>query len=197
MKYPGFIGGSYTLDAYSVDSQDALNLYVEKVDSGSGKANAIMRLRPGLLYWDNAPKNPIRAMLQTDTAVYIVAGDTLYQLDTVGTWTSRGNVGDDAVHSPAQIIPNGTQLLVKSAGNAFYDNGAGVVGVTFTGPTGTVDTADNLITKTAGDDFTPDMEGKDISIGGVNYRVSYVTDGTVLTVEGSAGTTSGVTYTTE
>lgn len=129
MKYPGFIGGFYTASTPEIDAQRAVNLYPEAVESGTGKNRAALIGTPGTDQWATAPKAPIRALWSGDggNRMFCVAGDTLYEVDSSGTFTSRGAVGDDATHTPAKIIPNGNSILVISAGDAYIDNGAGVI----------------------------------------------------------------------
>jgi len=124
-RYPGFIGGSYY--ASKVDTQRSINLYPEAVESGSRPP--VLRGTPGTDLWHTAPKSPIRALWSGDdgTRCFVVAGDTLYEVDSFGTFSSRGAVGNDS--NPAEIYVNGTQLLCISAGQAYISNGGAVSSV--------------------------------------------------------------------
>ena len=46
MKFDGFIGPSYELDAREVDCQRAVNIYPEVVESGKGKDGVVSFFRP-------------------------------------------------------------------------------------------------------------------------------------------------------
>ncbi len=50
-----------------------------------------------------------------------------YSAGALSYYTQRGDIGDDAAHSPVQMFPNGEQLFIVSAGNAYLDNGLGPV----------------------------------------------------------------------
>ncbi len=132
MRFPGFIGPSYESRSVNVDAQRTINLYPEVVESGSGKNKAVLYGTPGLATFCTLPKSPVRCLWAGDDRLFAVAGDTLYEVFSGGTYAAQ--TGAIAVDSePAQIFPNGTQLLVVSGGRAYVDNGAGPVQCTFDG----------------------------------------------------------------
>jgi hypothetical protein len=131
MRYDNFVGGTYVLPSLAANAERAINLYPESV-GGAGKAKIVFRTTPGLIAWAALPKFPIRclcadvgpddALVGVGRSLFCIAGDTLYQIHGDGTWTPIGMVGDDPAHSPAYMYPNGRQMFIISAGNAFcYD----------------------------------------------------------------------------
>lgn len=123
MRFPNFVGGTYQSDSFSADAQRTLNLYPELVESRSGKNSYRFHGRPGLVELAELPTSPVRCLWAGDERLFAVAGSKLYEVFSDGTYDERGDVGDDASHSPAQIHTNGNQLLIISAGEAFLDNG--------------------------------------------------------------------------
>jgi hypothetical protein len=201
MKYPGFIGPAYQLDAYSADSQESVNLYPEKVESGTGKSEWILKGTPGIDLWiTGSGIGPIRGMLQTDTGLYYVSTDTLYRRNTDGTTDTIGAVGTDVGDSPVFIHANGTQLLVVSAGDVWSVNGSTLAAVTWTGDSGKVNvtppTASSWWSQvdwvnTAGSDkFLSSWVGKTVTIDGTPHVVRSVESDTRMWVTGLANGTN-------
>jgi hypothetical protein len=115
-------------------------------------------------------------------------------------YNQRGDVGTDGL--PAQIFPNGSQLLIVSAGIAYYDNGAGPVAATFSGGgVGVVDTAaavfpaGSLVTWVSGSTFAGLAAFQQIVINAVTYVIGNVIDSTHLTLLiNNAGVQSSVAW---
>jgi hypothetical protein len=102
---------------------------------------------PGLATWQLIGGTPIRCLWPGENRLLAVAGDHLYELFGDGSSIDRsvpgfsgssgvgpqgGSVGNDNL--PAQIFPNGNQILIISAGRAYCDNGNGPVPVQFSDP---------------------------------------------------------------
>ncbi len=94
MKFDGFIGPSYELDAREVDCQRAVNIYPEVVESGKGKDGIVSFFRPTdgteefmtvgsgpirMILEDRIPKNdsPIQALKR----YFIASGSELFALE--------------------------------------------------------------------------------------------------------------------
>jgi hypothetical protein len=129
MIFPGFAGPTYALASLAADAQRAINIYPEIVESGTGKAKLYYRATPGLAAWGTLPTAPVRGLWAGSGILYAVGGSKLYSVSSGGTPTLRGDVTDDATHSPVQFFPNsaGTELFIVSAGQAFVDTGTGPV----------------------------------------------------------------------
>lgn len=129
----GFIGGTYEARSLRLDAQRTVNLYPEIDQSGGGKAVKALLGTPGLSVFTTLPSAPVRCLWAGEGRLFAVAGSKFYEVTSGGGFTLRGDVGDDAGHTAAQIFPNavGTQLLIVSAGAAYVDNGTSVAACTF------------------------------------------------------------------
>jgi hypothetical protein len=92
MRFPGFIGPSYTLRTLNVDCQRTVNLYPEINELGNGKEKEVASLisTPGLRLAKSVGTGPIR-LIHCDPAlrVFVVSGATIYQFTQAeGTWTA-------------------------------------------------------------------------------------------------------------
>lgn len=84
MKYEGFIGQSYTLQAFSADCQQTVNLYPQADESGTGKNAFNLFSTPGLkkvqTYADVAT-GPMRgAYWSSVDRFFVVVGDKLFEV---------------------------------------------------------------------------------------------------------------------
>lgn len=147
MKIPLSTGSSYTARTLAAAAQECRNLFTETVQVPEGKSQQTLYLRPGTALMKDLTSidTPIRGVWTGGGRLFVVCGSTLVELNADGSgvpqWDApveRMDVGDDASHSPAQIIANGSQILVISAGLAYYDAGDGNNGqCMFPAPTGT------------------------------------------------------------
>jgi hypothetical protein len=132
MKFENFVGASQALPSLAINAERTVNLYPETV-GGAGKSKLALRTTPGLATWSTLPTTPLRALCSdvgpddarggAGRSLFAIAGSKLYQIHGDGTYTEIGDVGDDAAHTPAFIIPNGTQFLIVSAGEAYVYDG--------------------------------------------------------------------------
>jgi hypothetical protein len=194
MKF-NFLGPSYESESLNIDAQQSINLYVE-LDKATGKPALLGT--PGLTLFATLPTTPVRGLWAGEDRLFAVGGSVLYEVTSGGSVTSRGTVADDATHSPVQIFPNGTQLMIVSAGHVYYDNGAGPVEATFTDSDFTdleIDASDNTKVSSVLLPFTAGDVGRYINItGGTGFtvqmvRVTAVDEDGVATVSAALGTT--------
>ena len=123
-QYPGFIGGSYQSRSLSQSADRTYNLYAEQPESKSGKTAAALYGRPGMSTFCTLPTSPVRGLWAGDERLFAVSGSRLYEVFAGGTYNDRGDVGND--NQPAQMFPNGNQLLVISGGYAWLDTGTSI-----------------------------------------------------------------------
>lgn len=132
----GLVGPTYSLSSPNLDSQRSINLFVEAIESGSGKSKVALRGTPGLHTWATLPTAPVRALWAGEDRLFAVGGDKVYEVSSSGTATDIGGgstgavtvIADDALHSPVQIFPSGdgTQIFIVSAGRAYFHDGTGL-----------------------------------------------------------------------
>jgi len=202
-RFPGFIGGSYLAASVNAACQRSQNLFPEAIEAdGETKSVGMLRARPGIgAPFITLPTSPIRGLfaggapLTTGGRLFAVAGSKLYEVFSGGTSSLLGDVGDDAAHSPVQMIPNGNQLGIVSAGKFYLADGITVAQPLFISAHGVVDTSGTAVTWDEGDNFTAAMAGQQIIINGVGYTVASVTDNQHLVLTSSAGTQTAVAYT--
>ncbi len=115
-------------------------------------------------------------------------GPTLY--------TSKGDVGDDAGHSRAQIFANsvGTQLFIVSAGFGYVADGLTIYRAQLKNGEGTVTTSGTAVTRVSGNEFDPSLVGNTFLIDGARFTVASVADIDNLTLNEDAGTRTAPAY---
>src|ERR1700752_1456411 len=171
MRFP-FVGAAYTLPTARANAQSSINLYLETDESGTGKSPAQLVGRPGLTLFTTLPPSPIRGIWIGEARMFVVAGASVYEVFSNGTYTSHGTVANDG--NPAQIFPNGNQIAIVSGGFLYYDNGdgAGVQQPTFPGFSGTavggIAGATNLVFWLSGDKFDSTMMGRVLTLNATN-----------------------------
>lgn len=112
MRFPGFIGPSYTLQSVNVDCQRCVNMYPEINDLGTGKEHEIACLAPtpGLRVLLTLPKFPIRCEWRaSNDEVFVVAGNGFYRIEAGFTYTELGTLNTDT--GPVSIADNGIQVF--------------------------------------------------------------------------------------
>lgn len=99
-------GQSYALPDQPSDAQKSLNLYAERVESGSGKAAYILRPTYGLKALTTLGTGPIRALFETSSGLLLcVSGSSLYKLvgetpsflTTLATGSGHVSITDNGV----------------------------------------------------------------------------------------------------
>jgi len=196
----GFISGSFPEASPNSDAQRSINLYPQFAESGTAASEGTLRGTPGLAVLATLPKSPIRGLwaggapLTTGGRLFAAAGDTLYEVFANWTYTALGTIGDDAGHTPVQIFPNGSQLFIVSAGNAYLADGISVTQPQTFGFQGTVNTVGTACTWVSGDQFDAGLGAQQIVINGSPYIVSAYGSPTAITLNVTAGTQTGVPY---
>jgi hypothetical protein len=119
----GFCGGAYESESAHADKQECINLYPERDESGAGKSPVRLMATPGLVEFGELDDAPLRGLFTGEDRCFAAAGETLYEVFSDGSFDDIGAIDDDASHSPVQIFPNGLELFVVSAGEAYVHNG--------------------------------------------------------------------------
>lgn len=110
MRFPGFIGPSYTLQSVNVDCQRCVNLFPEMDDLGTGKEKEVASLvpTPGLTLLLTLAASPVRALWRaSNNQLFAVGGNKFYrissawvatELGTLNTSTGAVSIADNGLH---------------------------------------------------------------------------------------------------
>lgn len=104
-----FVGAAYEARSLNVDSQRAINCFLE-LDNASPRAPIALYGTPGTVLQFTLPTSPVRGCIADTTYSYWVAGNTVYKVSTSNTVTSLGTIGSDT--GPVSMAFNGTQTLI-------------------------------------------------------------------------------------
>ncbi len=114
MKYPGFIGGAYTLRSKSLDAQRCVNLYLIADEKGTGKdGNAGMLVSvPGKRLALNAGNDGVIRGLYTASngEGFLVCFNKIYKLNSDKTTTDIGTIVTQS--GLVSMADNGVQLMI-------------------------------------------------------------------------------------
>jgi len=126
--------------------------------------------------------------------MFVAAGSKLYEVFSNNTYNLRGDIANDG--NPVQMFPNGNQLFVVSAGQAWVDTGTAVIPAIFPNRFGTVsvDTTGLIVTWLSGTQFDASMVGGIIYIDSAPFTVTSYTSATVIGISEPAQTTGSATY---
>jgi hypothetical protein len=111
-----FVGGSYALDFRKADVQRAVNLYVSIIESGSGKAPAVLQSIPGLSLFASLGAE-IRGAHEVNGQLFVVAGSGLYEISSAGVATNRGALSSST--GPVDMDHGLFQLVVVDGDNGY------------------------------------------------------------------------------
>lgn len=85
-----FVGPSYPLGNKAA-SERSINLFLAAIESGTGKAPFILQSIPGLTLFSTL-SGEYRGGINIGGRAFVVAGNTLYELSSLGVATSRGTL---------------------------------------------------------------------------------------------------------
>jgi hypothetical protein len=111
-----FVGVSYALDNRRADVQRSVNLYPAPIESGSGKAQMMLRSIPGLVsrYVVGAVG---RGAYEINGRTWVVVGSGLYELTSITTAALRGTLNTSTGF--VSMASNTTQLVVVDGANGY------------------------------------------------------------------------------
>lgn len=104
-----FATQSYKSTSLPLSAQRAVNVFAER-EPPDAKTQVAVFGAPGIVTWATCGSGPIRGMRQLGGVLYVVSGNTLYSVSSLGVATPVGG----AVSSSAPVVmsDNGTQLLI-------------------------------------------------------------------------------------
>lgn len=111
MKFPGFVGQTYQLDAVTFDCQRAVNVYPIVSESGTSKSVSAIVSCPGYEEFASVGGGPIRgAKTASSGRAFVVSGFDFYEINKNGTGTLLGTLLTAV--SRVSMDENGTQLMI-------------------------------------------------------------------------------------
>ena len=114
------VGPSYNLRVRKADVQRSIGLFPSIVESGNGKAPAILQSVPGLILFADAGAE-IRAMRTLkDGRLFVVNGSSFSEIDSAGVVTSRGTLNTST--GAADIAQNLIQAIIVDGPNGYVMN---------------------------------------------------------------------------
>ena len=121
MKIP-FIGGSYTGRSPNVASQTMVNYFYEKNVDGESLVST-----PGATVKKDLGNGEVRGGIAYNELAYFVMGNTLYELNSAGTSTSRGTINTSSgrvsmAHNGVRSGANQQIMIVDGSDGWIYDN---------------------------------------------------------------------------
>lgn len=120
-RWPGFIGGSNTLQSVIADGERTVNMYVEPTSAQAAQNAAALYSIPGYRTWSQSSTDVGgRALRAADGRLFGVLGAGFYEWGSTGVPTKHGSVAQDA--NPAQIVYNGKvagQVGIASGGSVY------------------------------------------------------------------------------
>lgn len=120
MRFPGFIGPSYTLQSVNVDCQRCVNLFPEINALGTGKEREVAALvpTPGLLRLLTLANSPVRGLWRASNgSLFAVGGNKFYQISSSWVATELGSLNTST--GPVSIADNGLHVVVVDGTNGY------------------------------------------------------------------------------
>ena len=121
-SYPGFCGPSYESQSPLASSERCMNLYPERLEMGD-QQQVVLYSTPGLKAFSESTSGPCRGLFAQNGRCFVVMANTLYELNSAGTFTSLGTVAGDS--NPATFATNGDggdELFVTSGDQGYLYN---------------------------------------------------------------------------
>lgn len=108
-RFP-FIGPSYVYPEVEFDAQRSINLQLVKSETETSKDVGALEGTPGLKQFCDLQVDKIRGGHKVRGRVFFVAGNTLFELYSDGTFTSRGTINTSA--GLVSMADNGQELCL-------------------------------------------------------------------------------------
>jgi hypothetical protein len=124
MRFPGFIGPTYSVQSKNVDCQRCINWYPQVNETGHGKDQEVACLlpTPGLTTLVTLPYDPVRGVYTASNGVlYAVGGNKVYVIEvTLGVWgyTELGTLTTSS--GPVSMSDSGRYLAIVDGSTSGY-----------------------------------------------------------------------------
>ena len=114
------LGSAYVARSVNAADSRMINLFPEVLpEDAGGKTSAFLQRAPGLRALATLGIGPIRGLHSYGNYMYVVSGNSLYQVDTSYRTVLLGTVANDG---PVSMADNGTQLFIACAGPGYIYN---------------------------------------------------------------------------
>lgn len=105
MQIP-FIGPTYNARSHSIDASRSVNFYVEVSSAGDNAKSPVSLVgTSGVKFWKRLGSDPIRATYRFGSYLFVIAGTTLYRIDSNENLTTVGSINTNA--GPLLFVDNG------------------------------------------------------------------------------------------
>jgi hypothetical protein len=115
MRIP-FATQSYKSPSLPISAQRVVNMYAEK-QPPDAKTDVAVFGHPGILHFATCGTGPVRGMHKMGGLAYVVSGQRLYSVSSVGVETDLG--GSISGTGPVSMDDNGTQLVITNGTNGY------------------------------------------------------------------------------
>jgi hypothetical protein len=125
MRYEpvNIVGGTYADDTRPWTVQDTVNWLVLPAEREGARSQSILRSAPGLVDYASTQNKPVRGAHDAEGLFLVVAGRTLYRVNTNGTTTSIGTIpGVGRVEMAHNQIENGNQIVIVNGQSGYVYN---------------------------------------------------------------------------
>ncbi|HLG97146.1 MAG TPA: hypothetical protein VKX49_12610 [Bryobacteraceae bacterium] len=117
----GFVGPGYLGLSPAPDAERSVNLYIERVESGHGKNDWILKGTPGRKLLTTLPSSPVRGLWGGENRLFAVGGSKLYEVFLNKAPNLLGDVG--LASTPVSISSNGNELFIVSGAQGYLADG--------------------------------------------------------------------------
>jgi hypothetical protein len=117
---PPILGSAYVARSVNAADSRMINLFPEVLpEDAGGKTSAFLQRAPGLRSLATIGTGPIRGLHSYGDYMYVVSGNSLYQVNASYTAVLLGTVANDG---PVSMADNGVQLFVACNGPSYIFN---------------------------------------------------------------------------
>jgi len=123
LRFPAFIGPSYTSQSVNVDSQRCVNWMVEMDALGTGKEREVASLvpTPGKRLRLTLPNSPVRALYRASNGtLFAVGGNKFYSISSAWAASELGTLTTST--GAVSIADNGTYVFLVDGTNGYHWN---------------------------------------------------------------------------
>lgn len=115
----GLIGPSYTAKSITVADEELFNWFMETAETPGAQTQRSYFGTPGLEVFCTFPDGPTRGECNANGRIFEASADTLYEVNSDGTFTVRMDGVLDTFGGPVSIAASNIELLIVAGGRAY------------------------------------------------------------------------------